>query len=67
MIAYPPIDELMKRSDCRYSLVVAVSMRSRQLVAGAEPLMDTQETKPVSVAVREINHGNVIYTYKDGE
>jgi len=59
MIIEPNITDLSPRADCRYSLVVAVSRRARKLVAGAEPLIDTEETKPVSVAVREIDAGRV--------
>lgn len=67
MIIDPPIDEVIRRADCRYSLVVATSRRARQLVAGSEPMIDTKEAKPVSVAIREINQGHVIYTQKDEE
>lgn len=59
MIIEPNITELSSKADCRYSLVVATSRRARKLVAGAEPLIDTEETKPVSIAVREIDKGRV--------
>lgn len=65
MIIDPPITSLSKRADCRYSLIVEISKRARQLVAGAEPLIDTDETKPVSIAVREIDQG--LITYERGE
>ncbi len=65
MIIDPPITSLSKRADCRYSLIVEVSKRARQLVAGAEPLIVTNETKPVSIAVREVNQG--LITYKQAE
>jgi DNA-directed RNA polymerase subunit omega len=55
MIVEPNITELNQYADCRYSLVVATARRARQIVAGAEPLIDTSETKPVSIAVREID------------
>ena len=58
MIIYPPINELLEQVDCRYSLVVMVSKRARQLVAGDTPLVDNVDVeKPVSIAVEEIyNH-----------
>ena len=65
MIIDPPITSLSKRADCRYSLIVEVSKRARQLVAGADPLIATSETKPVSIAVREVNEG--LITYKQAE
>ncbi len=38
----------------RYSIVMATSKRARQLIAGEEPLVDTKQTKPLSVAIEEL-------------
>lgn len=57
----PPINELVKKADCRYTLVVESSKRARELVAGAQPLIDPKEMKPVTVAVEEINRGLLTY------
>ncbi|MDR3084862.1 MAG: DNA-directed RNA polymerase subunit omega [Christensenellaceae bacterium] len=65
MIVDPPITKLLKSVDCRYTLVVQVSKRARQIVAGARPLIDTDETKPVSIAVQEVSAG--IISYRRGE
>ena len=62
MIIDPPITSLAKRVDCRYTLIVEVAKRARQLVASAEPLIATDENKPVSIAVREVDQGLVTYT-----
>jgi len=44
----------------RYSIVMATSKRARQLIAGAEPLIDRPEgTKPLSVAIDELNEGQI--------
>ena len=59
MIVEPNITDLASHADCRYSLVVVTARRARKLVAGAEPLVDTSETKPVSIAVREIDQDRV--------
>lgn len=53
----PTITELLDHAECRYTLVVKVSKRARQLVSGALPLIDTKETKAVSIAINEINRG----------
>ena len=58
MIIDPPITSISKRANCRYTLIVEVSKRARQLVAGAEPLIPTTETKPVSIAVRAGGSGS---------
>ena len=57
----PPIGELLEKADCRYSLVVEVSKRARQLVGGQQPLIDTKEVKSVCVAVEEVNRGLITY------
>ena len=57
----PPVNELVKTNDCRYTLVVESSKRARELIAGAQPLIDPKEMKPVTVAVEEINRGLLTY------
>ena len=40
----------------RYSIVMATSKRARQIIDGEEPLVDaTEGTKPLSIAVDELN------------
>ena len=53
----PAIDELDQKVDCRYTLVVESAKRARELVGGAQPLIDPKDKKPVSIAVDEINRG----------
>ena len=36
-------------------------MRARQLVGRAQPLIDTKETKPVSISIEEVNRGLIGY------
>lgn len=38
----------------RYSIVMAASKRARQLVDGADPLVDDPSAKPLSTAIEEI-------------
>ena len=62
MIIYPPIHEMLEQVDCRYSLVVMVAKRARQLVAGDAPLIEVdEEQKPVTTAVNEIYKGKVSF------
>ena len=52
---FPPTNELLKKVDCRYSLVVMASKRARQLVAGSTPMVTVAPNeKPVSIATMEI-------------
>ncbi len=57
MLIDPPITALNEKADCRYTLVVETAMRARRLVEGDQPLIETKETKAVSIAVDEINRG----------
>ena len=43
----------------RYSIVMATSKRARQIIAGEEPLVPAKGRKPLSIAVDELNQGNI--------
>jgi DNA-directed RNA polymerase subunit omega len=58
---YPSVSELRDKAECRYTLVVESAKRARQLVEGAEPLTDSQESNPVSQAAKEIYHDKITY------
>lgn len=60
-IVDPSIVELSEKVDCRYTLVVEVSKRARQLVCGVQPLIDPKELKPLEIAVEEVNRGLLTY------
>jgi len=51
----------------RYSIVMAASKRARQLVAGAEPLVDHPDSKALSTAIDEIYSGKVKILSNDNE
>lgn len=61
----PSINELSNIADSRYTLVMLAAKRSRQLVDGANPLIQTLSTKPVSIAIEEIIQGKVKYNKPD--
>ncbi|MBR1708115.1 MAG: DNA-directed RNA polymerase subunit omega [Clostridia bacterium] len=60
----PTIIQLLDKVDCRYTLVVEVSKRARQIVDGDHPLIDAhdRENMPVSIAVDEVSRGLITYT-----
>ena len=64
---YPPIGELLKKVDCRYTLAVEASKRARELIGGSMPLIDTKEFKPLSIAIEEINRGLITYSREEEE
>ena len=59
----PTILQLLEKADCRYTLVVEVSKRARQLVDGVPALIDTKdkENMPVSIAIDEVHRGVITY------
>lgn len=48
-----------KAVNSRYSIVMAVSKRARQIIAGDEPLVYASVDKPLSIAVQELNKGEI--------
>lgn len=62
MMIDPPIGDLLKRVDCRYTLAVEAAKRARQLIDGEQPLFDTKENKPLSIAIEEIHRGLITYS-----
>jgi DNA-directed RNA polymerase subunit omega len=58
---YPTLKTLLEKVDSKYTLVVAVSKRARQIVDGQPKLTKVTSNKPVTVAVNEIAEGKVIY------
>ncbi len=57
----PSLNDLAKVGDSRYTLAILAAKRSRQLIEGSKPLIETNSTKPVSIALEEIVSGKVKY------
>ncbi len=43
----------------RYSIVMATSKRARQIIGGDEPLVNTKQTKALSIAIDELNNSKI--------
>ena len=43
----------------RYSIVMAIAKRARQIIDGDEPLVYASVDKPLSIAVEELNKGKI--------
>lgn len=44
----------------RYSIVIATAKRAREIIDGAEPLVDTKDgEKPLSIAIDELNQAKI--------
>ena len=59
MMIYSTLSTLLDKVDSKYSLVVAVSKRARQLVDGQQSLVESNSIKPVSIAIQEICEGKI--------
>lgn len=57
----PSFDHVLKEGDNRYTLVMLTAKRARQIVDGSEPLVETESTKAVTIAIEEIVQGKVKY------
>ena len=63
----PSVVDLLKKADNRYTLVTITAKRARQLIQDSEPLVDIDSTKPVTIAINEIDQGLITYeTVKEG-
>lgn len=61
------MEELKEKAGSTYTLVVEVARRARELVDGAQPLVDPKERKPIGVAIDEINRGLISAHRKLGD
>ncbi len=59
MMLYPDITKLMEGMDSRYSLVIAVAKRARQLT------IETKDDKTVSRAINEISNKSIVVVRAD--
>ena len=62
---YPSINELRKKADSKYTLVILAAKRARDLVDGKPPLVDCKVNRPVSIAAREINEDMIKVRYPE--
>lgn len=57
----PSIDVLLKKIDSKYTLVIMAAKRARQLKDGSKPTSQIVSNKEVTIALKEIEKGNIIY------
>lgn len=60
MLNKPPLDELLPKTENRYTLAVLVAKRARQLVDGAQPLIDSDSPNLVTLASEEVAESTVV-------
>lgn len=60
MLIKPPLEKLLPKVECRYTLAMLVAKRTRQLVDGAQPMIESDSPNLVTLACEEIAAGKVI-------
>ncbi|HOS70668.1 MAG TPA: DNA-directed RNA polymerase subunit omega [Bacillota bacterium] len=58
---YPTLISLLDKVDSKYTLVVAVAKRARQLVDGQPKLTNVNSNKPVTIAINELYENKITY------
>jgi DNA-directed RNA polymerase subunit omega len=53
------VTDCLENVDNRFQLVLVATKRARQLILGAEPLVEVENDKPTVIALREIAEGLV--------
>ena len=57
----PPLDTLMSKVDCKYTLAVLAAKRAHEIMKGERTLVESKSKKPVTIALEEIAQGKIIY------
>ena len=59
MMVKPTVGELLENIDNRYTLVIAIAKRARQVARGVPVFTNVAEKSPVTLASHEIAEGKV--------
>ena len=60
MLVKPSVTDLLKKVDNRYTLVIMVSKRARQIAQGKQPLTKVKSNSAVTLATNEVAEGKVV-------
>lgn len=60
MLVKPPMEQLLPKTENRYTLAILAAKRTRQLVAGAQPMTTSDSPNLVTLACEEIADGQVV-------
>ena len=58
---YPSINEIRKKADSRYTLVILAAKRARDIIEGKPTLTEEDTERPVSIAAHEIAEDLITY------
>lgn len=58
---YNPSTKVIGENESRYTLVMVVAKRARQLVAGSPKKVEMDLTNPISIALEEMKEGKISF------
>ncbi|VBB08137.1 rna polymerase subunit omega/k/rpb6 [Lucifera butyrica] len=58
----PPLEILLHEIDNKYTLAILGAKRAREIEEGSESLVDSESTKPVTIALNEIAEKRITFT-----
>ena len=58
-------NEIRKKADSRYTLVILAAKRARDIIEGKPQLTEVEIEKPVSIAANEIAEDLITYSRED--
>lgn len=59
---YPSVNEMRKKADSRYTLVILAAKRARDIIDGKPILAECPIPKPVSISAYEIAENLITYS-----
>jgi DNA-directed RNA polymerase subunit omega len=59
------VEDSLLMAKNRFALVLLTAQRTRQLLKGSQPLIDTRNNREIVTALREIAMGKVYYAHPD--
>jgi DNA-directed RNA polymerase subunit omega len=61
MLVKPSLEKLLPKVDNRYTLALMIAKRARQLVDGAQPLIDSDSPNLVTLACEELSYNRITW------
>ncbi len=59
------VEDSLKNAKNRFALVLLTAKRAKQILQGAQPLVDTKNNREIVAALREIARSKVMYAHPE--
>lgn len=67
MLVKPKTEDLLKKVDNRYELVIAISKRGRQIINGSKPMVDAKEDEKSELTIAALELDKNKFEVEDTE